>query len=69
MMVVVAFVQDNTNKTVLSGGFGVLNGLKEEVVENAHFVKDVIEEPVLDFNVGHLLNVYDKTINYLEFLS
>jgi hypothetical protein len=38
-------------------------------VKNAHFVKDVIEEPVLDFNVGHLLNVYDKNINYWEFLS
>ncbi len=57
MMVVITFVQDNSNKTVLPCGFGVLDWFEEKVVENIEFVKDVIKKPVLDLNITHIFDV------------
>lgn len=67
-MVVIALVQNNTDEPILTCGFGVFNGFKKEVVENTHFIKDMIEEPVLNLNVSHFLNVYNKNKNYWEFI-
>jgi hypothetical protein len=57
MMIVITFVQDNSNKTVLTCGFGVLDWFEEKVVENIEFVKDVIKKPVLDLNITHIFDV------------
>lgn len=57
MVVVIALVQDHADETILACGFGVLEGFEKEVMEDAHVVQDVIEEPVLDLNVVKILNI------------
>jgi hypothetical protein len=60
MMVVITFVHYDSNQTVLPCGFGVLDWFEEKVVEDIVFVKDVIKKPVLDLNITHIFDVYNK---------
>lgn len=57
MVVVVAFLQYHADQSILACGFGVLDWLEEEVVENAHLIQDVVEESIFDLNICHLFDV------------
>jgi hypothetical protein len=60
MVIVIALMKNHTDETILSGGFCILDWLEEEVVEYSHVIENVVEKPVLDFDITHFLNVFDK---------
>ena len=49
-VVEVALVEDQSDESVLAGGFGVLQGFEPELVVDLSLVEDVVEELVLDLD-------------------
>lgn len=48
-VVVGSLMEDHSDEAVLSGGFGVLDGLEPKLVVDIAHEEDVIKELILDF--------------------
>lgn len=69
MMVIITFMHNHTNHSILTGWLGVSQRLKTEIVEDIFFLQNAVEIQISNLSVSILLNVYIKLIITGNFLS
>jgi hypothetical protein len=57
MMIIIPFVHDHTDHSILTSWLGVFQRLKTEIVENIFFLQNTVEIHVSNLSVRILLNV------------